>query len=76
VDERDRGGRAITSTRVAFATHTERDMNLPSVKLNVALALALLAAFSVSGCNTIEGAGEDIQKGGEAVEQAAEDAQK
>jgi len=35
----------------------------------VILGLVLLAALS--GCNTIHGAGEDIERGGEAVQEAA-----
>ena len=38
------------------------------------LALLLLAAFSMSAltaCNTIAGAGKDVQKAGEAIEGAA-----
>lgn len=39
------------------------------------LALIVLAVVGViaSGCNTFKGAGRDIQKGGRAVEGAAED---
>ncbi|WP_458524535.1 entericidin A/B family lipoprotein [Onishia taeanensis] len=39
------------------------------------IALTLLTLFSVSllsGCNTVRGAGEDIQQGGQAIEEAAE----
>lgn len=36
---------------------------------------ALLAAMALGGCNTMEGAGQDIQEGGEAIEDAADDAQ-
>lgn len=39
-------------------------------------ALMLLAAFSVAGlsaCNTVKGAGKDMQKVGEKVEGAADD---
>ena len=32
----------------------------------------LAAAFVLSGCNTMEGLGKDIQKGGEKIEKAAE----
>mgnify|MGYP005748776253 CR=1 FL=1 len=36
------------------------------------LALALLAAaFVIGGCNTIEGAGKDIERGGEKIQDAA-----
>lgn len=31
----------------------------------------LAAAFVLSGCNTMKGAGEDIQKAGTAIENAA-----
>jgi entericidin B len=33
--------------------------------------LVLAFAFTLSACNTVEGAGKDIQKGGEAIEDAA-----
>ena len=39
--------------------------------------LAVLAAGAmtlVAGCNTVAGAGEDIQKGGQAIERAADKA--
>jgi len=36
-------------------------------------AVILVACFAgLAGCNTMEGAGEDIQKGGEALEKSAE----
>lgn len=40
------------------------------------IALMLLSMFSIgflSACNTVKGAGEDVQKVGEKVEEAAED---
>ncbi|HQH66858.1 MAG TPA: entericidin A/B family lipoprotein [Candidatus Hydrogenedentes bacterium] len=37
-----------------------------------ALMLAFMSAFaSVSGCNTIRGMGKDIEKGGQAIQDAA-----
>jgi predicted small secreted protein len=36
--------------------------------------LAVLA-LALTGCNTIAGAGEDIEEGGEAIEETAEDTQ-
>lgn len=36
----------------------------------------LLLALVIAGCNTIEGAGKDIQKGGEAVQDAAQSVKK
>jgi predicted small secreted protein len=38
------------------------------------ILLALLAAFALSGCNTIAGVGKDVKKAGEVVEETAEDA--
>ncbi len=35
------------------------------------LLLALAAAVVLGGCNTIQGAGKDIQKAGEKIEDAA-----
>ena len=36
--------------------------------------MILMAMFSLAGCNTIEGMGEDIEAGGAAIEEKAEDA--
>jgi predicted small secreted protein len=38
--------------------------------------LALLLAIGTTACNTVEGAGEDIEAAGEAIEDAAEDAKR
>jgi predicted small secreted protein len=38
------------------------------------LLIALACAFVLAGCNTVEGLGKDIKKGGEAIEKAAEKA--
>ena len=37
--------------------------------VNIVL-LALVAALSLSGCNTVEGVGKDLKQGGEAIERA------
>jgi predicted small secreted protein len=37
----------------------------------VAALLALSFAFALAGCNTVKGAGQDIQKAGSAIEDAA-----
>ena len=40
--------------------------------LNLRLAcLALFGAMLMAACNTVEGAGRDLQRGGQAVENAA-----
>lgn len=40
------------------------------------MACISLAAVSLSACNTIEGAGEDIQSGGKAIERSANETKK
>lgn len=40
-----------------------------------ALLLGLLSAFALSACNTMKGAGQDIQSGGEKLENKAEEVQ-
>ena len=44
-------------------------------KLTLALAVGALISIGAFGCNTVKGAGRDIQKGGQGVEQAATGAQ-
>lgn len=45
-------------------------------KFTAALCLALLfgSMVSLTACNTVEGAGRDVQKAGEEIEDAAQDA--
>jgi predicted small secreted protein len=38
----------------------------------VSVLVALALAVSVAGCNTVKGAGKDVQKAGQAVEHAAD----
>lgn len=43
-----------------------------TMKKVIALSFALLmTAGALAGCNTIQGAGEDVERGGEAVQDAA-----
>lgn len=35
--------------------------------------MILMAAFLLAGCNTIEGMGKDVEAGGEAVQEKADD---
>lgn len=37
----------------------------------LAAALAVASMLSIAGCNTVEGAGKDIERGGEAIQGAA-----
>jgi predicted small secreted protein len=52
--------------------HCKKDALWTSMLLG---AIAMTGALSVSGCNTIEGVGEDIEATGDAIDDAAEDAQ-
>jgi predicted small secreted protein len=38
----------------------------------VVLVLAAAACLSLGGCNTVEGAGKDIEKAGEGIQNAAD----
>ena len=46
------------------------------MKHKAALILVLAACALVSACNTIEGIGKDVERGGEKVQQTAKDVQK
>ncbi|MFN2329851.1 MAG: entericidin A/B family lipoprotein [Chromatocurvus sp.] len=46
-------------------------MNNTILKPVYLLLLVLAYAGGIAGCNTIEGAGEDIQRGGKAIEDEA-----
>ena len=37
------------------------------------LGAVLILAFGLSACNTVEGIGEDVEAGGEAISETAED---
>lgn len=43
----------------------------PSLVRTTLTGVLVAMAVAAAACNTIEGAGEDIQKGGEAIEDAA-----
>jgi len=54
----------------------ERNMNMKTFKrLIVALVVGSIMSAGALGCNTLRGAGRDIQSGGRGVENAAADAQ-
>ncbi|MEW6445215.1 MAG: entericidin A/B family lipoprotein [Pseudomonadota bacterium] len=42
--------------------------------MKAASSLLILAALFLSACNTVEGIGKDVQKGGQAIERAADKA--
>ena len=40
------------------------------------IAMILASAFVLTGCNTVAGAGKDMERGGEKVQDTAKDVQK
>ncbi len=48
-------------------------MSIENIKPVYFLLIAMAYAAAMTGCNTIEGAGEDIQRGGEAIEDEAQE---
>ncbi|CAM3595333.1 entericidin A/B family lipoprotein [Halomonas sp. FME1] len=42
------------------------------MKSAVAIGTLIITALLLSGCNTIRGAGEDIEQGGQAIQRSAE----
>ena len=54
--------------------HHERNFRMFK-RVIITLMVGSLMSAGALGCNTFRGAGKDIQKGGEAVENAAEGAQ-
>lgn len=47
---------------------------MKAIKTIIMAVLLMGALFSAVGCHTVKGAGRDIQRGGQAVEEAAEEA--
>lgn len=44
---------------------------------NIAILLSgLILTTAIAGCHTVKGAGQDIQQGGQAISNAADDARK
>jgi len=42
----------------------------------IMICFAALAVVSLTACNTVQGAGKDIERGGEKVQDASKDVQK
>ena len=43
------------------------------MKIYFTCLLSALLAFSLAGCNTVKGAGQDMQKGGQKISSAAKE---
>ena len=44
---------------------------MKKITARLMVAAALLSAFALSGCNTVRGIGQDVQRAGSAVSNAA-----
>jgi entericidin A len=49
----------------------EKEITMKTITTLLGLCFAFAVTFSLAGCNTVQGAGQDIQKAGSAVENAA-----
>lgn len=68
--------RSVSSRQRVFLLSTPFTNGMPSkeafMKRTIALGFVMVVTLMlVSGCNTIRGAGEDLQQGGEAIQRAA-----
>ena len=54
-----------------MAYHSDND-SLAKRRILPALVFAGLSAFALSACNTVEGAGQDIENTGEAIQDGAD----
>jgi predicted small secreted protein len=61
--------RSACMNRSGFSIKGVRKENQAMFKRS--LLIAILSVFVLSACNTIEGMGKDIKKGGEIIEKAA-----
>ncbi len=61
----------VSRTELARRTHRESMKTNPFFRVTAALLALLLLAIS-AGCNTAKGFGEDVERGGEAVQDAAD----
>ncbi len=64
---------SATESILKWFTHPKKDEIM--VKKIMAVLMVVGLAAGLAGCNTFAGAGKDIQRGGEAVEDAARDVQ-
>jgi predicted small secreted protein len=65
------------SRGTSLQTQNERNMIMKAFKrLVVMLVVSALIGIGALGCNTIKGAGKDVEKGGKGIQNAADGAQK
>lgn len=67
--------RGVLPSYAAFPRGGMMELHMSRKIVSPLLALALLAGVSLAACNTVEGVGEDVTAAGQAVDEAAEEAQ-
>ena len=66
-------GDVLHTKAPARRTDEEIDMKLTRLARIAGVLLALSGASAVVACNTVEGAGKDLERGGEKVQDTAKD---
>jgi len=67
-------GRGVAKLHRVSPQRLSRDTTMSDSKMFWAALAFVLMGIGVSGCNTTEGFGEDMQSAGEAIEEEAEEA--
>jgi entericidin B len=62
----------MAKNRLYLALNTTKKENFMRRHLKTCFLGLILLSLTLSGCNTVAGAGEDIQSGGRAIQRAAE----
>jgi len=62
----------MTSTSPIASPLAARGLQFDSRKLLLAFVLAGITVFALSACNTVEGAGKDVENAGEAIQDSAD----
>ena len=64
----------MRKARSALATHWRMNVTIQqkALRLSVLGVLMVSIAFALSACNTVEGAGKDIESAGESISDAAD----
>ena len=58
-----------SAARQLFILHSYREVTMKAIVLGV---VTLFSALLITGCNTVEGFGKDVEKGGEAIQRTAD----
>jgi len=64
---------AVHGLRIAMRSSAAFQLNRRSRMKKLSILMAFLAAGILVGCNTMQGAGKDMERGGEKLQQSAKD---